>query len=213
MEKINPDVKQAILWTREAWNVGVSPKTIVKCWRTTGILPAEDIEVVEQSNGDMISVLAALLTEFAVITVLLLVPDLMEAQEILDVEYLRDVKHHFRDVHGNVPTASVGTAMFLLKQQKTRRRSVQNPVTRAQKRKSRQHQIQLPVTLEARACMAKIAGFFEVNSAPRGLARFVAVSMEMQSELDKTVVTVSHQQAVVTDIFKAVPKTTTISSP
>jgi hypothetical protein len=34
----------------------------------------------------------------------------------------------------------------------------------------------------------------------------------MQSELDKNVVTASRQQAVVTDFFKAVPKTTTISS-
>ena len=59
--------------------------------------------------------------------------------------------------------------------------------------------------------MAKIAEFIQVHSASRGLARFVDVSMEMQSEPDKTVVTASHQQAVVTDFFKAVPKTTTIS--
>ncbi len=50
--------------------------------------------------------------------------------------------------------------------------------------------------------MAKIAEFIQVNSASRGLARFVDVSMEMQSELDKTVVTASHQQAVVTDFFQ-----------
>ena len=77
LEKIKPDVKQAILWTREAWNVGVEPKTIVNCWLKTGILPDEDVEVVEQSSGDLISELAALLTEFAASAV----PDLMEAQE------------------------------------------------------------------------------------------------------------------------------------
>jgi hypothetical protein len=67
------------------------------------------------------------------------------------------------------------------------------------------------VTLrEARACMAKVAEFFQANSVLRGLARFVDVSMEMQSELDKTTVTASHQQAVVTDFFKAVPKITTL---
>jgi hypothetical protein len=60
--------------------------------------------------------------------------------------------------------------------------------------------------------MAKIE-LVEANSASRGLARFVDISMEMQSELDKTVVTASHQQAMVTDVFKAVPKTTTILSP
>ncbi len=63
--------------------------------------------------------------------------------------------------------------------------------------------------------MAKIE-FIQVNRASlRGLARFVDESMEMQSELDKTVVTASYQQAVVTDFFKAVPtsRTTTISSP
>jgi hypothetical protein len=43
------------------------------------ILPAEDVELVEQSSGDMISELAALLTEFAGSAV----PDLIEAQEIL----------------------------------------------------------------------------------------------------------------------------------
>ena len=70
-----------------------------------------------------------------------------------------------------------------------------------------------PVTLrEARACMAKVSEFIQVNSASRGLARFVDVSMEMQSELDKTIVTARHQQGVVTDFFKAVPKTTTSSS-
>ncbi len=52
------------------------------------------------------------------------------------------------------------------------------------------------VTLrEARACMAKVAEFFQANGVSRGLARFVDVSMEMQSELDKTTVTASHQQA------------------
>jgi hypothetical protein len=33
------------------------------------------------------------------------------------------------------------------------------------------------------------------------------------SELDRTAVTVSHQQAAMTDFFKAVPETTTILSP
>ncbi len=78
MEKIKPDVKQAILWTREACNVGVTSKTIVNCWHKTGILPAEDVEVVEQSSGNMISELAALLTEFAGSAV----PDLMEIPDV-----------------------------------------------------------------------------------------------------------------------------------
>ena len=73
-----------------------------------------------------------------------------------------------------------------------------------------------PVTLcEARACMAKVAEFVQVNSALRGLARFVDVFLDMQSEdseLDKTVVTASHQQAAVTDFFKALPKITTLPS-
>jgi len=35
LEKIKPNVKQAIIWTREVWNVGVETKTIVNCWRKT----------------------------------------------------------------------------------------------------------------------------------------------------------------------------------
>jgi hypothetical protein len=58
--------------------------------------------------------------------------------------------------------------------------------------------------------MAKVAEFFHTNSVLRGFARLVDVSMEMQSELDKTTVTASYQQAVVTDFFKAVPKITTL---
>ncbi len=81
LEKIKPDVKQAILWTREAWNVGVEPKTIVNCWRKTGILPAEDFVVVElaseQSSSDnVMAELAALLTAFAAADA---IPDLMDA--------------------------------------------------------------------------------------------------------------------------------------
>ena len=69
------------------------------------------------------------------------------------------------------------------------------------------------VTLcEARACMAKVAEYVQVNSDSRGLARFVDVCLDMQSELDKTVVTASHQQAAVTDFFKALPKITTLPS-
>ena len=82
MERTKPDVKQAILWTREACNVGVTPKTIVNCWHKTGILPAEDVEVVEQSSGGMISKLAALITEFAASAA----PDMMEALKFLDVD-------------------------------------------------------------------------------------------------------------------------------
>ena len=37
----------------------------------------------------------------------------------------------------------------------------------------------------ARACMAKVAEFMQVNWDDRGLARFVDVSIEMQSGLDK----------------------------
>jgi hypothetical protein len=64
------------------WNVWVEPKKNVNCWRKTGILPFEDVDVVEQSSGDMISKLAALLTEFAASAA----PDMMEAQEFLDVD-------------------------------------------------------------------------------------------------------------------------------
>ncbi len=59
----------------------------------------------------------------------------------------------------------------------------------------------------------RLQSFLKSNSVSRGLARFVDVSMEMQSEdseLDKTTVTASHQQAVVTDFIKAVTKITTL---
>ncbi len=66
MEKLKPGIKQfSILWTGELWNVGAEPKAIVNCWHKTGILPAEVVEVVEQSSWDMISELIALFTEFA----------------------------------------------------------------------------------------------------------------------------------------------------
>ena len=184
MERTKPDVKQAILWTREACNVGVTPKTIVNCWHKTGILPAEDVEVVEQSSGNMISELAALLTEFAGSAV----PDLME---ILDVDC--DVPTEAAELEEEVSA---------------------EPSDKSSGEEEQAEPKLVIVTLrKARDCMAKIAKFIQVNSASRGLARFVDVSMEMQSELDKNVATESHKQAVVTDFFKAVPKTTTISSP
>jgi hypothetical protein len=131
----------------------------------------------------MISKLAALLTEFAASAV----PDLMEAQEFLDVD-------------GDVPTEAAEeevSAGHCDESSEEEEQAAPNPVT----------------LREARACMAKVAEFIQVNSASRGLARFVDVSLAMQSELDKTVVTASHQQAAMTDIFKAVPKIATISSP
>jgi hypothetical protein len=71
-----------------------------------------------------------------------------------------------------------------------------------------------PVTLkEARACMAKVAEFIQVNSSTRGLGRLVDVSIEIQSELDKTVVTTGHRQALMTAYVRPPPKITTISSP
>ena len=71
-----------------------------------------------------------------------------------------------------------------------------------------------PVTLrEARACMARVAEFMQVNSDTRGLSRFVDVCIEMQSELDKTVVTAGHHQSLLTKFMKPIPKITTISSP
>ena len=71
-----------------------------------------------------------------------------------------------------------------------------------------------PVTLrEARACMARIVEFKQVNSDTRGLSRFVVVCIEMQSELDKTVVTAGHHQSLLKFFMKPLPKITTISSP
>jgi hypothetical protein len=68
------------------WNVWVEPKTNVNCWRKTGNLPFENVEVVVQStvqsSGDKILKMAALLTEFAASAA----PDMMEAQEFLDVD-------------------------------------------------------------------------------------------------------------------------------
>ncbi len=90
------------------------------------------------------------------------------------------------------------------------RRSVQDPVTRAERKKTRLHQIQSPARL------ANVAEFIQRNSALRGLARFVDVNMAMQSEdsaLDRTAVTASQQQAAMPDFFKAVPETKTILLP
>jgi hypothetical protein len=61
--------------------------------------------------------------------------------------------------------------------------------------------------------MAKVAEFIQVNSSTRGLGRLVDVSIEIQSELDKTVVTAGHSQALMTAYVKPPPKITTISSP
>ncbi len=184
MKKINPDVKQAILWTREACNAGVTPKTIVNCWHKTGILPVEDVEVVEQSSGNMISELAALITEFAGRAV----PDLME----------------MIDVDCDVPTEAAELEEEV---------SAEPSDESSEEEEQAEPKLVIVTLRKARDCMAKIAEFVQVNSASKGLARLVDVSMELQPELDKSVVTASHQQAVVTDVFKAVPKTTTISSP
>ncbi len=170
MEKIKPDVKQAILWTREAYNVGVTPKTIVNCWHKTGTLPAEDVEVVEQSSGNMISELAAFAGSA--------VPDLME---ILDVDC-------------DVPTEAAELEEEV---------SAEPSDESSDEEEQAEPKLVIVTHRKARDCMAKIAEFIQVNIASRGLARFVDVSMEMQSELDKNVA----------DFFKAVPKTTTISSP
>jgi hypothetical protein len=94
---------------------GWEPKTIVNCWRETGILPAEDVVMVElaseqSSSGNVMAELAALLTAFAADAI----PDLMDAQEFLEVD-------------GDV----------LLKQQLWR--TVQH-LRRAQRKKSRLHQ-------------------------------------------------------------------------
>ena len=126
--------------------------------------------------------LAALLTEFAADAI----PDVMNAQELLNVD-------------NDVPTEAAEEEASDSPTEESSEEEDQAAPT--------------PVTLrEARACMAKVSEFIQVNSASRGLARFVDVSMEIQSELDKTIVTARHQQGVVTDFFKAVPKTTTSSS-
>lgn len=182
LEKIKPDVKQAIIWTREAWNVGVEQKTIVNCWRKTGILPRADVEVVEESR-DVLSELAMLLTEFATDKI----PDVMAAKDFLAID-------------GDIPTEAEEAACTTATEEES---------SESEDEEQPEHQ---PVSLkEARACMAKVAEFIQVNSASRNLARFVDISMEMQSELDKTVVTVSHTQAPMTRFFKPVPKITTIS--
>jgi hypothetical protein len=186
LEKIKPDVKQAIIWTREAWNMGVQPKTISNRWRKTGILPPADVQIVEQpgSSSDLIAELATLLTEFARDAI----PDVMEAQELLEVDCEVPTEAEVEDLEGE--TADVSSE----------EEEVQETAPR-------------PVTLrEARACMARVAEFMQVNGESRGLARFVDVSIEMQSELDKTVTTASHHQAPVTQFFKPAPKITTISS-
>jgi hypothetical protein len=185
LERLKPDVKQAIIWTREAWNVGVESKTIANCWRKTGILPKSDVEVVGDSlsSVDALAQLAALLTEFVTDTL----PDIMNAQELLDVD-------------GEVPTEAP---------------EVEADATPAEDSSDEEEQpAPAPVSLrEARAFMAKVAEFIQVNSATRGLARFVDVSMEIQSELDATIVTASHKQAAVTAFFKPVPKIATFPSP
>ena len=83
MEKMKPDVKQAILWTREAWKNFVTEKTIVNCWRKVGILPGETVDTPEPE--DTISVmreLAVLLADFSSYEV----PDLMSVEELVAVD-------------------------------------------------------------------------------------------------------------------------------
>ena len=58
-----------------------------------------------------------------------------------------------------------------------------------------------PVTIrKARACMAGVAEFMQVNSDTRGLSRFVDACIEMQSELNKTVVTAVQSQSLLTQL-------------
>jgi hypothetical protein len=187
LEKIRPNVKQAIIWTREAWNVGVLPKVISNCWRKTGILPPDEVEVVveSESSSDLISELATLLSEFATHGHIL--PDIMDAQELLalDPEPPQDEPEPEPVVEG------------VEEDEETEKQVTYKPVT----------------LREARACMAKVAEFIQVNSSTRGLGRLVDVSIEIQSELDKTVVTAGHRQALMTAYMKPPPKITTISSP
>ena len=164
--------------------MGVQAKTIYNCWRKTGILPTEDVQIVEEPeiSSDLMAELATLLTEFARDSI----PEVMEAQELLEVD-------------GEVPTEAEAEA------EEADASSDEEEVEAVAPR---------PVTLrEARACMARVAEFMQVNSDSRGLARFVDVSIEMQSELDKTVTTASHHQVPMTQFFKPVPKITTISPP
>ena len=67
VEETKPDVKQAILWTREARNSGVEPITIVNCWGKTGLLPEAAVEVDERVQSDIFAELAVMLTEFAAV--------------------------------------------------------------------------------------------------------------------------------------------------
>ena len=124
-----------------------------------------------------------LLTEFATDKI----PDVMAAKDFLAID-------------GDIPTEAEEAACTTATEEES---------SESEDEEQPEHQ---PVSLkEARACMAKVAEFIQVNSASRNLARFVDISMEMQSELDKTVVTVSHTQAPMTRFFKPVPKITTIS--
>ena len=168
LEKIRPDVKQAIIWTREAWNVGMSSKVISNCWRKTGILPPDEVEVAKDSEScsDLMSELATLLTEFASHGDVL--PEVMDARELLELD--SEAPHEEPATEG------------LEEDEEPEEEATHTPVT----------------LWEARACMAKVAKFIQVNSAARGLGRFVDVSIEMQSELDKTVVTTGHRQALMT---------------
>ena len=151
--------------------------TIHNCWSKTGILPTEDVQIVEEPeiSSDLMAELATLLTEFARASI----PEVMEAQELLEVDC-------------EVPTEAEAEA------EEADASSDEEEVEAVAPR---------PVTLrEARACMARVAEFMQVNSDSRGLARFVDVSIEMQSELDKTVNTASNHQVPMTQCFKPVPK-------
>jgi hypothetical protein len=118
-------------------------------------LPTADVQIVEEPgiSSDLMAELASLLTEFARDAI----PDVMEAQKILEVD-------------GEVPTEAKAEETVASSDEK-----VEEIAPR-------------PVTLgEALDCMERVAEFMQVNSESRGLTRFVDVSIEMQSELDKTV--------------------------
>jgi hypothetical protein len=135
------------------------PKTISNCWRKRSILLPADVQIVEQpeSSSDLMAELATLpsLTEFARDAI----PDVMEAQELLDVD-------------GEVPTEAEvveeDDAADVSSEEEEEQETDPKPV----------------ILREARACMARVVECMEVNSESRGLARYVNVSIETQSELD-----------------------------
>jgi hypothetical protein len=168
--------------------VRVQLKTISNCWRKTGILPPADVQnlqIVEQpeSSSDLMAELPTLLslTELARDAM----PDIMEAQELLDVG-------------GEVPTEAEvvkeGDAADVSSEEEEEQETDPKPVT----------------LREGRARMARVAEFMEVNSVSRGLARYLNVSIETQSELDTAVTSASHYQVPAMQFFKPLLKITTI---